>query len=84
MNRLFRYPLLAAAVMGVLSPSVAYAYVDPGTAGFIVTTVLGFLAAVGYTVRSSLHRLKRWMLWWRKPDTRDDGENGRNGNKPPR
>ena len=30
------------------------AYVDPGSAGFIVTTVLGVLAAGGYIARASL------------------------------
>lgn len=34
------------------------AYIDPGSAGFIITTVLGFIAAVGYTIRLYFHRLK--------------------------
>ena len=38
------------------------AYVDPGSAGFIVTTVLGVLAAGGYLARASLNRLKRWVF----------------------
>ena len=38
MNRLFRYGLLMIVVWGVLSPGIAHAYVDPGTAGFVITT----------------------------------------------
>ena len=38
------------------------AYVDPGSAGFIVTTVLGVLAAGGYLARTSLNRLKQWVF----------------------
>ena len=39
-----------------------FAYVDPGSAGFIVTTVLGVLAAGGYLARASLNRLKHWVF----------------------
>ena len=59
MNRPFRCGPLMVAVWVVLSPGVAHAYVDPGAAGFVITTVLGFLAAIGYTARSHLYRLKR-------------------------
>lgn len=38
------------------------AYVDPGSAGFIITTVLGVLAAGGYIVRSYLYRFKQWLF----------------------
>ncbi len=38
------------------------AYVDPGSAGFIITTVLGVLAAGGYIARVYLDRLKQWVF----------------------
>lgn len=38
------------------------AYVDPGSAGFIITTVLGVLAAGGYIARTYLNRLKQWVF----------------------
>ena len=34
------------------------AYVDPGSAGFVIVTVLGFLAAAGYTIRMHFAKLK--------------------------
>ena len=39
-----------------------FVYVDPGSAGFIVTTVLGVLAAGGYIARSYLNRLNQWVF----------------------
>ena len=44
------------------------AYVDPGSAGFIITTVLGVLAAGGYLARASLNRLKQWVFRRDKKD----------------
>ena len=38
---------------------VLMAYVDPGAAGFVIVTVLGFISAVGYTARAYLGRLLR-------------------------
>ena len=39
--------------------STAHAYVDPGSGSVIVTTVLGLLAAIGYTFRKYYYKLKR-------------------------
>ena len=41
---------------------VLMAYVDPGAAGFIIVTVLGFVSAIGYTARAYLGRLRR-LVW---------------------
>ena len=62
MSRSVRRDLLIAAITFIATPTVAHAYVDPGSAGFIITTVLGFLAAGGYIVRGYLGRLKRWVF----------------------
>lgn len=37
----------------------AYAYVDPGSGSVIVTTILGLIAAVGYTFRKAFYKFKR-------------------------
>ena len=42
------------------------AYVDPGAAGFVIVTVLGFFAAIGYTARAYLSRMKQ-MVFRSKP-----------------
>ena len=58
---------LAYNDMGFMSRSpseveVLVAYVDPGAAGFIIVSVLGFISAVGYTARGYIGRLKRIFL----------------------
>ena len=45
---------------------VLMAYVDPGAAGFVIVTVLGFFAAIGYTARAYLSRMKQ-MVFRSKP-----------------
>lgn len=52
----------ALLILGVLFPSIAFAYVDPASGSIIVTTILGFIAAVGYTFRKYFYKIKRAML----------------------
>lgn len=67
MNRSLRYGLLVMAVGAVLTaPRVAHAYIDPGSAGFIIVSMLSFLAAIGYVVRAYLSRLRERFLRWFK------------------
>ena len=56
-----RVPIFARVflVTSILLPSTAYAYVDPGSGSVIVTTVLGLIAAIGYTFRKYFYMLKR-------------------------
>jgi hypothetical protein len=70
-----REKLLLGARLSVLiwlaASLPAYAYVDPGSGSVIVTTILGFLAAIGYTLRKYFYRLRR-MLTGRKAEAEDD------------
>ena len=59
MSRPTQRDLLIAAAAFVSAPTVAHAYIDPGSAGFIITSVLGALATGGYIVRGYLSRLNR-------------------------
>ena len=38
------------------------AYIDPGMAGFVIVTVLGFISSIGYWARSYIGRAKRRLL----------------------
>lgn len=40
----------------------AYAYVDPGSGSVIVTTILGFFAAIAYTFRKFFYNLRAKLL----------------------
>lgn len=67
MNRSLRCGLLVMAIGAVLAaPRVAHAYVDPGSAGFIIVSILSFLAAIGYVVRAFFSRLRERLLRWLK------------------
>lgn len=46
-------------VSNLLFPSTAFAYVDPGSGSVIVTTILGLIAAIGYTFRKYFYKLRR-------------------------
>lgn len=54
--------LILAITACLISPGTAHAhYIDPGSAGFIITTVLGFLAAVPYLARTYVLSLKHFF-----------------------
>ena len=57
--------LLAGALF---IPSMAQAYVDPGSGSVIMTTLLGFLAAVGYTCRKFFYNVKQKIFGKDKTD----------------
>ena len=75
----FIFPEAAQAydVAGVVSGAagrvdVLMAYVDPGAAGFVIVTVLGFFAAIGYTARAYLSRMKQMLF--RRGSPAQEGE----------
>jgi hypothetical protein len=51
--------MLGVSVSLLFFPTIAFAYVDPGSGSVIVTTILGFIAAVGYTCRKYFYKIKR-------------------------
>ncbi|MEL6751701.1 MAG: hypothetical protein AAFO70_06445 [Pseudomonadota bacterium] len=58
----------AFALVTLLAPAQAHAYVDPGSGSVIVTTILGLFAAIGYTFRKYFYKVKR-RLFGSKDDT---------------
>ena len=63
-------------IINVLFPSIAHAYVDPGSGSVIVTTILGLIAAVGYTFRKYFYKIKR-MLTGKSADQDENQEQDR-------
>jgi len=53
--------VIAAILVAAAFPAPANAYIDPGLGSAIVASALGFLAAVGYWLRSFLARAKSWF-----------------------
>ena len=57
--KIWRFPVFQACLLSILVfPTTAFAYVDPGSGSVIVTTILGLIAAVGYTFRKYFYKLK--------------------------
>lgn len=60
MNLIFS--LKTYVLLALLVPNLAFAYVDPGSGSVIVTTILGLIAAIGYTVRKNFYKIKRMII----------------------
>ena len=54
--------ILVLLVSKLILPSAAHANIDPGSGSVIVTTVLGLIAAIGYTFRKYFYKIRRKLL----------------------
>lgn len=45
------------ALLGLMT-SQSYAYIDPGTGSVVTTAIIGFFAAIAYTLRRYFYRVK--------------------------
>ena len=61
-------------ISNLVFPGTAYAYVDPGSGGVIVTTILGFIAAIGYTFRKYFYKIKRMFTGKKAEDEQKESE----------
>ena len=50
----------------------AQAYVDPGSGSVIVTTILGVIAAIGYTFRKYFYKIRRKLFGVKSDEDADD------------
>lgn len=65
---------IASAATGDVE--ILRAYIDPGMAGFVIVTVLGFISSIGYMAREYLGRVKQRLFGPRETttDAAADGE----------
>ena len=70
----FRSYILLTAAACIFLPSSAHAYVDPSSGSVIVTTIVGLIAAVAYTLRKFFYNLKGKLFGHQeqKDDRSDD------------
>lgn len=61
-------------ITSLLYPSIAFAYVDPGSGSVIVTTVLGLIAAIGYTFRKYFYKIRRMLSGKKAEDEQKNDE----------
>lgn len=50
--------IFLAAVLLFAATAPAYAYIDPGSGSVLATAVIGFFAAIGYTLRKYYYKAK--------------------------
>ena len=55
-------PRRSSASASAGDADVLRAYIDPGVAGFVIVTVLGFISSIGYWARSHIARVKRRLF----------------------
>lgn len=67
--------IFSSLVILVLLIDQSYAYVDPGSGSAIVTTVLGLLAAVGYTCRKYFYKLRGKIKKRKTTENENDDKN---------
>jgi hypothetical protein len=66
--------LQACLISNLFFPSIAFAYVDPGSGSVIVTTILGLIAAIGYTFRKYFYKIKRMITGKKAEEEKQDDE----------
>ena len=50
--------LVVGALIFFAANQSAHAYIDPGTGSVVTTAILGFFAAIAYTFRKYMYRIK--------------------------
>lgn len=50
--------LVLAVALFIAATAPAYAYIDPGSGSVLATAVIGFFAAIGYTMRKYYYKAK--------------------------
>ncbi len=66
--------VLVCLISSLFFPTIAFAYVDPGSGSVIVTTILGFIAAIAYTFRKYFYRIKRMIAGNKAEEEQKDNE----------
>jgi len=65
--------IILAAMLMIAWTGSAHAYIDPGSGGVLITAILGFFAAIGYTFRKWFYGLKS-KLGLSSPENDDDDD----------
>lgn len=62
------YFVILILALYVAMTGTSYAYIDPGTGSVVTTAILGFFAAIGFTLRKYFYRIKDFISG-KKPET---------------
>ena len=56
MKKYFEFAVVT--IMLMITGQQAHAYIDPGSGSLIMTAIMGFIAAIGFTFRKYFYKLK--------------------------
>lgn len=59
LNRCMKYILPIIILVSLINPS--YAYLDPGSGGFLIQTIIGFVAAIFAYIALAWNKLKIFL-----------------------
>ncbi len=73
MNKASFKELLCLSIIFYFSNTVsASAYIDPGSASAVITAILGFFAAAGFTIKKYFYKIKSFFIKEEKKDSLED------------
>ncbi len=71
MKNYFEFAVVTLTLL-LLTGQQAHAYIDPGSGSIVMTAILGFIAAIGYTSRKYFYKLKN-LFKKKNPAESDNG-----------
>jgi hypothetical protein len=69
---LVEHTFVFIAIAAFFTATPAHAYIDPGSGSVVVTTILGIIAAIGYTFRKYFYKLRRKLFGSSKETDTED------------
>ena len=62
--------LFAMAALFIAAPEAAHAYIDPGSGGAIISTIIGAIVAFGLLLKGYWYKIKRFVFGESKDRTK--------------
>ena len=68
-----REKFIGTIILLIFMPSVAMAYIDPGSGSAIISAIIGFFVAIGLAVKTFWYKIKSFFTG-KKPEQDKDSE----------
>ena len=71
-KKFFKELTYLVVIFYFINTNNAFAYIDPGSASAIITAILGFFAAAGFTIKRYFYKIKSFFIKDQKKDNLED------------
>ena len=61
--------IILTFILFLLGSQSAYAYIDPGTGGFLMSLIVGFFVTAGVFIKSFWYKIKSFFGFNKKPNS---------------